>query len=90
MAETAYKTLERRFRRLSLLGEASGFLEWDRATLMPKGGAEARAEQITELALIRHAALVDAEIAALLDEAEAGAAALGSWQGANLAAMRRR
>ena len=91
MAEAgAYKGLERRFRRLSLLGEASRLLEWDRATLMPRGGAEARAEQVTELALIRHAALIDPETAALLDETEAGAAALGPWQGANLAAMRRR
>ncbi len=88
MTPEAYSALEARFRRLSLLGEASRLLEWDRAALMPRGGAQARIEQLTELALIRHEMLCDPALAGLLEGAEAEA--LDSWQGANLAAMRRR
>jgi carboxypeptidase Taq len=83
-----YVALEARFRRLSLLGEASRLLEWDRAALMPRGGAQARIEQLTELALIRHEMMCDPALAELLDGAEAEA--LDAWQSANLAAMRGR
>jgi carboxypeptidase Taq len=38
----AYRALERRFRRLSLIGEALRLLEWDRAVMMPRGGAATR------------------------------------------------
>ena len=88
MTPEAYGALEARFRRLSLLGEASRLLEWDRAALMPRGGAQARIEQLTELALIRHEMICDPALAELLDGAENEA--LDAWQSANLAAMRRR
>ncbi len=86
----AYRALERRFRRLSLIGEALRLLEWDRAVMMPPGGAESRAEQVTELTLVRHGLITDPALAALLDEAEAQPARLDPWQRANLAAMRRK
>ena len=90
---SAYAALEARFRRLGLLSGAAAMLHWDWATMMPPGGAEARAAQLAELALIRHETLSDARLADLLDEAEAGAdaanGALDGWQRANLAAMRR-
>ena len=35
----AYRDLERRFRRLSLLNEARGLLGWDWATMMPEASA---------------------------------------------------
>ena len=87
---SAYATLEARFRRLGLLGGAAGILHWDWATMMPPGGAEPRAAQLAELALIRHELLTDARVRDLLEEAEADADALTDWQRANLARMRRR
>ena len=87
---SAYGTLEARFRRLGLLGGAAGILHWDWATMMPPGGAEPRAAQLAELALIRHELLIDARVRDLLDEADAEADDLDDWQRANLARMRRR
>ncbi|MDE0388864.1 MAG: carboxypeptidase M32 [Rhodospirillales bacterium] len=87
---SAYAALEARFRRLGLLGGAAGILHWDWATMMPPGGAEPRAAQLAELALIRHELLTDVQVRDLLDEAEAEADTLDDWQRANLAHTRRR
>ena len=87
---SAYAALEARFRRLGLLGGAAGILHWDWATMMPPGGAEPRAAQLAELALIRHELLTDASVRDLLDEAEVNDKTLDDWQRANLARMRRR
>ena len=86
-AIAAYHDLEERFRRLSHIGGAMAILHWDSATMMPPGGAGARAEQLATLTAIHHEQLTDAALAALLDEAEA--ADLGPWQAANLGEMRR-
>ena len=87
---SAYGALEARFRRLGLLGGAAAMLHWDWATMMPPGGAEPRAAQLAELALIRHETLTDPSVRDLLDEAEADSDTLDDWQRANLARMRRR
>lgn len=86
---TAYSDLERRFRRLSALGGALGVLHWDQATMMPAGGADARAEQVAILGVMSHELLTAPELADLLAAAEAGAAGLDPWQAANLREMRR-
>ena len=86
----AYAALEGRFRRLGLLAGAAAMLHWDWATVMPPGGAEARAAQLAELVSIRHETLTDAHVADLLDQAETDDGTLDDWQRANLAAMRRR
>ncbi len=88
--QNAYQALETRFRRLALLGDASGMLAWDRAAIMPRGGAEVRAEQLTELGLIRHELITDSKLADLLDAADSGPDTLDDWQRANLRAMRRK
>ena len=85
---SAYAALEARFRRLGLLGGAASMLHWDWATMMPPGGAEPRAAQLAELALIRHETLTDSRVCDLLDEAEGET--LDEWQRANLARMWRR
>jgi len=85
----AYAELERRHRRLSALDGAAAVLQWDRATMMPEGGAGARAGQLAELALVAHAQASDPALAGLLEEAEAHADALDPWQAANLRWMRR-
>jgi carboxypeptidase Taq len=86
---TSYQEIETRFRRLGALQEAAGVLQWDTATLMPEGGAGARAEQSATLALVCHEMLTDPAIGDLLDGAERQND-LDAWQRANLREMRRR
>ena len=85
---SAYADLERRFKRISVLREAAGMLQWDTATLMPKGGAGVRGEQLALLQRTCHEFLTDAPMSDLLDEArlETG---LDDWQSANLREMHR-
>jgi carboxypeptidase Taq len=85
---TEYQDIEKRFRRLGALQEAAGLLQWDTATLMPEGGAGARAEQSATLALVCHETLTDPAIGDLLDGAERQND-LDDWQRANLREMRR-
>ncbi len=89
MSLDAYRRLEERFRRLDALGGAAGVLSWDRQAMMPGGGAEARAEQIAALDVVRHEMVTATETADLLAGAEQ-ADGLEGWQRANLAEMRRR
>ncbi|MES1989731.1 MAG: carboxypeptidase M32 [Pseudomonadota bacterium] len=86
---TAYTTLKSRFQRLSALGGAQAVLHWDRATMMPEGGAEARAEQQATLSLIAHETLTAPETSDLLTSARESADALQPWDRANLAEMGR-
>jgi carboxypeptidase Taq len=87
-AHTAYATLEARFRRVGLLGDAMAMLGWDRSVMMPSGSGPARAEQVAALEVVAHEALVSPDMADLM--AAAGQATLDSWQQANLREMRRR
>ncbi|GGF62992.1 carboxypeptidase M32 [Terasakiella brassicae] len=84
----AYTQLEKKFKRTEVLGEASAMLQWDMAAMMPKGGAEARAEQLALLATLQHSMMTEPAVADLLDEAEADND-LDDWQAANLYEMRR-
>ena len=92
MAETpAYGELERRFGKIGVLRGVGAVLDWDRQTMMPRGGAGDRAEQSAALALVCHEMLTDGAVGGLLDYAEADeAVALDGWRRANLAEMRRR
>lgn len=85
----AYAELTGRFRRLSAISGALAVLEWDRAAMMPVGGAEARAEQIASLGVLHHELITAPVLGDLLDRAEAEAAGLDRWQAGNLWAMRR-
>ncbi len=85
----AYAALVARFRRRGRVEDALGILYWDRATLMPSGSAEGRADQIAELSLIAREILIAPETAELLDCAEADRNRLESWQARNLELMRR-
>jgi carboxypeptidase Taq len=88
MTASSYASLEARFRRLGALSEAQAVLHWDMATQMPDGGAEARAEQLAALKLVRHDLFADPALPDLLDGAEAQND-LDPWQRANLGEMRR-
>ncbi|SCA56996.1 Thermostable carboxypeptidase 1 [Candidatus Terasakiella magnetica] len=84
----AYTQLEKKFKRIHVLGDAAGMLHWDMASMMPKGGAEARAEQLALMATMGHGLMVESEMADLLDQAEEETG-LNVWQSANLREMRR-
>ncbi len=85
----SYRLLEERHRRMSALAGAQSVLSWDRSTMMPPGGAEARAEQVAALSVLSHELRTDPALGELLDEAEAGVGSLDAWQAANLREMRR-
>jgi carboxypeptidase Taq len=87
---SAYQQLEARFRRLGAVEEVLGVLNWDSATMMPPGGAAARAEQFASLSLLAHQQLTAAAVGDLLQAAESETASLDRWQRANLREMRRR
>ncbi|HLI12985.1 MAG TPA: carboxypeptidase M32 [Alphaproteobacteria bacterium] len=86
---SAYRQLETRFHRIANLNHALALLQWDLATMMPEGGAEARAEEIATLTVLAHELLTAAPVADLLAEAEANRSALDAWQQANLREMHR-
>ncbi len=85
----AYAELETRFHRWTALKDGRAVLEWDQATMMPDGGAEARAEQVAALDVVCHGLLADPATGDLLSGAEDAAGDLDPWQQANLAEMRR-
>ena len=85
----AYRRLESRFGRLGRIGNALGILNWDQHTIMPDGGAEARAETVAALEVLSHDILTDARAADDLDAADADTDRLDAWQQANLREMRR-
>ncbi len=87
---TAYQELESRFHRIGTIEEAISVLNWDAASMMPSGGAAARAEQLATLRLIAHQEAVAPEIDRLIDQAETARDALDPWQQANLREIRRR
>lgn len=84
----AYAQLEKKFKRILVLGDAASILQWDMASMMPKGGAESRAEQMACLATLRHSMMTTSEMSDLLEQAESEAR-LDDWQFANLLEMRR-
>lgn len=87
MNNVSYRQLEDRFRRLSALADAEAMLHWDLATMMPRGGAEARAEQLATLKALRHGLLTASEVADWL--AAADGELLDDWQRANVREMGR-
>lgn len=88
MSLSPYKALEARFARLGTLQEAAAVLHWDSATVMPDGGASARAEQLATLKVVCHEILTGPALPDLLLGAETQND-LDAWQRANLAEMRR-
>ena len=89
MTNIAYTDLEMRYRRIAILTETASILHWDSATIMPKGSASARAEQIAELKAITHALKSSPEVGELIVKAKASAFNLNTWQQANLNEMAR-
>jgi carboxypeptidase Taq len=66
----AFTSLSETFRRLSVLGEVSGVLHWDAATMMPEGGAGQRGIELAVMSRLSHEMLTAPAIPDLLDRAE--------------------
>ena len=60
--------LREKLARVEDLGRAARVLGWDQQTMMPRGGAAARAEQLATLGLFAHELFTAPEIGKLLDE----------------------
>ena len=84
----AYAAAADKFRRIGVLASVQSLLDWDTATMMPRGGSDARAEQQATLAAVAHRELCDPAVGDVLDRALAEH--LDAGQAANLRAMRRR
>jgi len=54
------------------LSRAASLLAWDERTMMPTGGAEARAETLATLARVRHEMFTDDEVGRLIEEVRSG------------------
>jgi carboxypeptidase Taq len=65
----AIDDLRERLGAIHDLGSATSLLAWDERTMMPRGGAEARAETMATLARVRHEMFIDDEIGGLIDRA---------------------
>ncbi|MGE0651845.1 MAG: carboxypeptidase M32 [Alphaproteobacteria bacterium] len=84
---TAYQELEERFARRAKIRDVIDLLHWDAATMMPDGGAEARAGQLATVKGLAHEMMTDPALGDYLDAA-AEDRSLDAWQQANLREMR--
>jgi carboxypeptidase Taq len=88
--QSASKRLHDLFHRLNVLGEAVSALRWDMATMMPEGGADARAEQLATLKSMTHELITQPGMEEWLARAAEAAEASGDpWEVANIREMRR-
>jgi carboxypeptidase Taq len=84
----AYAQLKERFRRIHALSGASAILGWDMATMMPKGGADTRSEQLEVLSVLAHNLLTAPEVGDALKAAKEEVLD-DPWDRANLNEMER-
>ena len=68
--------LKTRLLEASDLGAAAAVLNWDQATYMPPGGAEARGRQMATLGRLAHEKFTDAAVGRLLEALEKETAGL--------------
>lgn len=85
----AYQKLEAQERRASAVSGAMAILHWDKAVMMPSGGAAARGTQVAELSLILHEVKTDPSRAELIAKAGDASAELDAWQQSNLVEIER-
>ena len=83
----AYRGLCSQFERLHNLDHLLALAAWDRMTMMPRGGAKARADAISELDSLMREMRADARIGQLLGDASKEN--LGVLEARNLALMQR-
>src|SRR5262249_21691321 len=76
VAESALGRLREALGEVADLSRAAAVLRWDQETCMPPGGVEDRANQTATLSRFAHERFTSAELARLLEAAEAEAAGL--------------
>lgn len=86
---TAYKSLEKQFKKLSNYEHLAAICGWDQAAMMPDGGNDARAHAMSELAVLCHETLTASEMGQWITEAEANIASLSEEQQISLKEMKR-
>jgi carboxypeptidase Taq len=69
-SSSSFDELRARLAEIHYLGRAKALLDWDERTMMPPGGAEARAEQLATLVRVQHEKLASEELGRLLAEVE--------------------
>ena len=83
----SYAHLTEHYRQLSHMQNVLGLLQWDMSTMMPKGSAQARAEQVTVMNSACHKLQTNPAVADWLSAAENES--LSNWETANLREMAR-
>jgi carboxypeptidase Taq len=68
LMEERFRELEERLAHIVDLGATARLLGWDQQTMMPRGGAQARAEQLATIEQLAHEQLVSPELGDLLEE----------------------
>ncbi|MCR9125929.1 MAG: carboxypeptidase M32 [Rhodobacteraceae bacterium] len=76
-------------RQTEALGQIAGRLGWDQETMMPRGAAAQRGEEMAAMEAVLHARRCAPQVADLLAKAEAGPEAAGAVGGAHLREIRR-
>jgi carboxypeptidase Taq len=84
---SAYSTLKQMFHEIHQLHSAIEILNWDGASMMPSGGAEARAEQMATLGTMAHQKMTSHYMSDLLNEADIESLD-NEWDTSNLQLMR--
>lgn len=64
----SFAELRRRYLEINDLSAAAAVLNWDQATYMPEGGAQARGRQCATLSRLAHARATDPALGKLLDD----------------------
>ena len=83
----SYAHLTEHYRQLYHMQNILGLLQWDMSTMMPKGSAQARAEQVTVMNSACHKLQTNPAVADWLDAAKSES--LSDWEAANLREMAR-
>ncbi len=90
MSSESYQKLTSRLEELTSLNGIAGILHWDQEVIMPPGGVEFRAKQMSTLAGILHEKSTDPEIGDWLCDIEARATnEFDCYQAANIREARR-
>jgi len=89
--QDSYQELIAIAKRLSVIRNAAGILQWDLETKMPAQGLQQRADELALLDVLAHQTLADPKVGALLDriEKDSAFAQLDTLQQRNVALMRK-
>jgi carboxypeptidase Taq len=84
---SAYDELSARFRRADRFAHLASLAQWDQASMMPSGGAQARAEALAEVGALCHGIVSDPQVERLVGLAKAES--LGAEREASVREMER-